>query len=139
MSIAGEMLRTYPVDLRGVDREALSACIERCLECAQACTACADACLAEEGVAELRTCVRSDLDCADVCHATAGLLSRHSGYDGYQTDVVRGVLEACATACASCGEECERHAKDHEHCAVCAGACRRCEEACRVLLAGALG
>jgi hypothetical protein len=38
------------------------------------------------------------------------------------------------SACQVCGEECERHADDHEHCRIYAEACRRCEEACMDLL-----
>jgi hypothetical protein len=86
-------------------------------------------------VAELTTCIRTDADCADVCAATGRVLSRHTGYDAALT---RAVLEACATACRSCGDECEQHASMHEHCRVCAEACRRCEQACRDLL-GSLG
>ncbi|NUT91649.1 MAG: four-helix bundle copper-binding protein [Saccharothrix sp.] len=135
MTTAEEMLRTYPLDLGGVDREALTRCIEACFECAQACTACADACLSEDGVADLAKCVRTNLDCADVCDTTGRVLSRHTGYDA---NLTRAVVEACAAACKSCGDECARHADMHEHCRVCADACRRCEQACRALLA-ALG
>ena len=135
MTVAAQMLETYPKDLGGIDREKLLACIEACGECAQACTACADACLSEDMVAELTTCIRTDADCADVCAATGRVLSRHTGYDA---NLTRAVLEACATACRACGDECERHASMHEHCRVCAEACRRCEQACRDLL-GALG
>jgi hypothetical protein len=132
MSTAAQMLDTYPGERGGFDRDALAECIEACIACAQACTACADACLGEEMVAELRVCIRTDLDCADVCEATGRVLSRHTGYDA---NLTRAVLEACATACRSCGDECERHAGMHEHCRVCAEACRRCEQACRALLA----
>ena len=132
MTVAADMLTTYPKDLGGIDREALLACIEACLDCAQACTACADACLAEDMVAELTTCIRTDLDCADVCAATGRVLSRHTGYDA---NLTRAVLEACAAACKACGDECAGHAGMHEHCRVCAEACRRCEQACRTLLA----
>jgi hypothetical protein len=52
--------------------------------------------------------------------------------------VLRASVEACATACRVCGDECDRHASHHEHCRLCAESCRRCEEACRALLA-ALG
>src|SRR3954452_5518929 len=41
MTVAQEMLKTSPKDLGGIDRDALTACIEACFECAQACTACA--------------------------------------------------------------------------------------------------
>ncbi|WP_030265609.1 four-helix bundle copper-binding protein [Streptomyces violens] len=132
MSVTGKMLDTHPTGLGRVTREALVTCIDQVLECAQACTLCADACLAEEHMSELRRCIRTDLDCADVCNATARVLSRYGGDDA---DVVRDVLETCATVCLACGAECERHAKTHEHCAVCAEACRRCAEACRALLA----
>ncbi len=125
------MLDSYPADLGGIDRDALAACIDACLACAQACTACADACLSEEMVAELVRCIRTDLDCADICAATANVLSRHTGYDA---NVTRAALEACATACKSCGDDCAGHAEMRAHCKICADACRACEQACRVLL-----
>ena len=133
MSQAAAMLDTYPKDLGGIDREALTGCIEACVECAQVCTACADACLSEDMVAELTKCIRTNLDCADLCAATSAVLSRHTGYDA---NLSRAVLEACRLACRSCGDECEAHAGIHEHCRICAEACRRCEQACADLLAG---
>ncbi|GAA3982776.1 four-helix bundle copper-binding protein [Thermobifida alba] len=132
MSVTGQMLETYPESLGGVDREKLRACIEACFECAQACTACADACLSEDTVAELTKCIRTNLDCADLCATTGQVLSRHTGYDA---NLTRAVLEACAQACKACGDECARHAGHHEHCRVCAEACRRCEMVCRELIA----
>jgi hypothetical protein len=132
MSQAAEMLRSYPADLGWVDRAALAECIDACFECAQACTACADACLSEKMVTELVKCVRTNLDCADMCDTTGRVLSRHTGYDA---NLSRSALDACATACQACGDECERHAEMHEHCRVCAQACQRCLWACRELLA----
>ena len=132
MTVASQMLDTHPAALGGMDRQALVACIEACVECAQACTACADACLSEEMVAQLTTCIRTNLDCADVCDTTGRVLSRHTGYDA---DLTRAVLEACAAACRACGDECAGHAEMHEHCRVCAESCRRCEQACTDLLA----
>jgi hypothetical protein len=132
MSQTAQMLETYPADLGGVDREALTRCIDECFTCAQACTACADACLSEKSVADLTKCIRSNLDCADICDTTGRVLSRHTGYDA---NLTRATLEACATACKACGDECERHAGHHDHCRVCAESCRRCEQACRELLA----
>jgi hypothetical protein len=131
VTVAAQMLDAYPKDLGGIDKGKLAACIEACVECAQACTACADACLSEDMVAELTTCVRTCADCADVCDTTGRVLSRHTGYDA---NLTRAVLEACAAACKACGDECARHAEMHEHCRVCAEACRRCESACRDLL-----
>lgn len=133
MSQTTAMLDAYPADLGQIDKNALAACIDACFSCAQTCTACADACLSEEMVADLAKCIRSDLDCADICETTGRVLSRHTGYDA---NLTRAVLEACATACKACGDECERHAEMHAHCRVCAEACRRCERACRDLLAG---
>ena len=132
MTHAAAMLETYPADLGDVDRDKLTACIEACVACAQTCTACADACLSEENVAELTKCVRSNLDCADVCDTTGRVLSRHTGYDA---NLTRAILEACATACKACGDECTHHAEmGMQHCQVCADACRRCEQASRRLL-----
>lgn len=126
-----EMLETYPADLGGVDRQALERCIEECIACAQACDACADACLSEEHIGELVKCVRTNMDCADICTTTGRVLSRHTGYDA---NVTRAQLLACVTACKACADECDKHARMHEHCRLCAEACRRCEEACRALI-----
>jgi hypothetical protein len=131
MTVAGQMLATHPQGLGGIDTAKLQACIEACFECAQACTACADACLGEHMVAELTTCIHADADCADQCQATGRVLSRRTGYDA---DVTRAVLEACAATCKACGDECGQHAEMHEHCRICAEACRRCEGACRDLI-----
>lgn len=127
-----QMLDAHPGGLGGVDKDKLAECIAACFECAQVCTACADACLSEDMVAELVTCIRTDLDCADICTATGKALSRRTGPD---TEMARALLEACATACRVCGDECAQHADMHEHCRICADACRRCEEACRALIA----
>lgn len=136
MSVTGQMLETYPADLGGVDRTQLQRCIEACFECAQSCTACADACLSEQNVAELTKCIRTNLDCADICDTTGRVLSRHTEYDA---NLTRATLEACAQACKTCADECQRHGESGmQHCAVCADACRRCEQACRDLIA-ALG
>ena len=126
-----QMLKTHPSDLNGIDQDKLAECIAACFDCAQVCTACADACLAEDMVADLRTCIRINLDCADICDTTGRAVSRQTGRN---VDVLRTFLEACAAACKACGDECAQHAEMHEHCSVCAEACRRCEKACRDLL-----
>jgi uncharacterized membrane protein len=125
------MMDTYPAEIN-LDRRKLADTIDALIECAEACTACADSCLSESSVAELTKCVRTNLDCADVCGATARVLSRHTGYDA---NISRTLLEACAMVCKSCGDECASHASMHEHCRVCAEACRACEQACLDLLA----
>lgn len=84
-------------------------------------------------MAELRKCIRTCLDCADICLTTGKVLSRHTGYDA---NLTRVVLQACAAACRACGDECDQHAGMHEHCRICAEACRRCEQACTALLSG---
>jgi uncharacterized membrane protein len=130
MSYARQMLDTYPTALV-VDAGVLAAAIDAITECAQACIADTDADLSEQNVAEMIRCIRLCLDCADVCAAAAGVISRPAGYDA---NVTKPLLEACVAICRSCGDECERHARMHEHCRVCAEACRRCEQACRELL-----
>ncbi|MFJ8763119.1 four-helix bundle copper-binding protein [Streptomyces cyaneofuscatus] len=94
--------------------------------------ACSDSCLSEELVGDLVKCIRTNADCADICTATASVLSRHTGYDA---NITRAILKACAVACKACGDECARHAETHDHCRVCAEACRRCEQACNDLIA----
>jgi hypothetical protein len=124
------MVGSHP-DVRGSTNDALIRCIEECYSCAQACTSCADACAAEPMVQQLTQCIRLDMDCADICAATGSIATRRTGSN---EAVIRRMLEACATACRLCAEECERHAGMHEHCRICAQACRQCEQACREAL-----
>jgi hypothetical protein len=126
-----QMLETYPDEIN-LDRSKLADATDALIACSEACTACADACLSEGMVAELTKCIRTDMDCADICATTARVLSRHTGYDA---NISRSLLEACAIACKACGDECQQHAEAHEHCRICADACRTCEAACRDLLA----
>jgi hypothetical protein len=131
MTTTMPMLETYPRSIN-LDRGELAATINALIMCSQACTACADACLSEDSVADLTKCIRTNLDCADICEATARVLSRHTGYDA---NISRSQLEACATACQACASECSMHADMMEHCRICADACSQCELACRQLLA----
>jgi hypothetical protein len=131
MTHTTQMLETSPQQ-HLFDRDALARCIDSCFDCAQSCAACADACLAEEMVDELKRCIALNEICADVCTTTGAALSRPVAGD---RQLLRTLLEACAHACNSCGEECERHADMHEHCRVCAEACATCEQSCRELLA----
>ena len=130
MSYARQMLDTYPGTV-GVDTEVLAAAIDALSDCAQACIADVDADMSEQNVTEMATCIRLCLDCADVCTATIGVTSRQADCDA---NVTRPLLQACVAICASCGDECERHARHYEHCRVCEQACRVCERACRELL-----
>lgn len=125
-----QMIATHP-DVQGnINRDLIEA-IDAAYACAQTCTSCADACLAEEMVAELRQCIRLNLDCADVCATTATIANRRTGSN---EEVIRKMLDACIAACRVCGAECERHAKKHEHCRICAEVCRQCERACQAAL-----
>ncbi len=120
------MFDTHPNPASDAGDEAF-ALVNAAAECAHTCTTCADACLEEDDPASLRTCIRTNLDCADICTATSLLIAR----PGKQSpSLIRAQLEACATACRECAEECENHAGTMEHCRVCAEACRECAEAC---------
>ncbi|GAA2624296.1 four-helix bundle copper-binding protein [Dactylosporangium fulvum] len=124
------MLETYPQPTI-IDRAMLATALDAITSCAETCTACADACLGEEMVERLVRCARLDLDCADICTATARVLTRQTGFD---VNLVRAQLEACAVACRVCADECTKHAAMHQHCRICAESCRRCEQACRDML-----
>jgi hypothetical protein len=130
MSYAKQLLNTYSRGFN-VDADVLAGAIDALNDCAQACAADTDADLGEPNVAELVTCIRLCVNCTDVCTATVGVVSRSAEYD---PDITTPLVEACVAICKSCGDECERHARLHEHCRVCAEACRRCEQACRQLL-----
>ncbi len=129
MSYARQMLDSYQ-SAPSADVALLAAAIDAISDCTQACIADTDADLSGQNLTEMVRCIRQCLDCADVCAATGAVLSRPAGYDAA---VARPLLQACVAICKSCGDECERHARMHEHCRVCAEACRRCEQACRQL------
>jgi hypothetical protein len=130
MGYARQILDTYKLEHR-LDRGILGETIDALYDCIQACIVDTDADLGEHDLADMVRCVRLCLHCTDVCTAAAGVLSRPAEYDA---GVVRPLLESCVAICASCGDECERHAQMHDHCRVCAGACRQCEQACHKLL-----
>lgn len=130
MAAIREMIHSHPSRSKS-DADSLAACVEACCECVATCLACADACLHEDDPKKLTFCIRTDLDCADVCAATGRVLSRASRPDA---QMVKAVLQACAAACRSCGDECQKHASMHEHCRVCAEVCQKCETSCQRLL-----
>ena len=130
MSYARQLLDTYPRTYRA-DEDLLAAVIDALTDCAQACVADVSADLNEPQLAEMVTCIRLCWDCADVCTATLGVITRQTAYDA---SVTRPLLQACVAVCKSCGDECERHARHHQHCRICEQACRRCEQACQELL-----
>jgi hypothetical protein len=126
-----EVVAAHP-DPSSVDRDALVRCIDQCFDCSATCISCADACLGEDDVANLIRCIRLSLDCADACDCAGRIITRQTEPD---FRLIRATIEACLAACRACGEECERHADDHEHCRICASTCRGCEQACNDLLA----
>ena len=116
----------------GVDRDSLIRCIETCLDCSASCTACADASLSEPDFAEMIRVIRLCADCADACDATRRVVTRQTAPN---LDLMRTIVQACATACVASAAECDLHAAHHEHCRLCAEVCRRCKEACDAVLA----
>jgi Domain of Unknown Function (DUF326) len=121
------MLKTHPAARSDVNEFVLRA-TEACLDCALACVACANACLAEESLAELRHCIRVNLDSAVVCSAAGVLGIRGTISD--ETVIMEMMFGLCAEVCRRCGDECLRHAEQHEHCRICAEFCRCCAKAC---------
>jgi hypothetical protein len=131
MTHARNIMETHPRGI-SVDMAIVIACITECFDCAQTCITCADACLGEKDIRPLVRCIRLDLDCADICNVTGLLVSRQTETDWV---VLSAQLQACATACQVCGEECRKHAEHHTHCKICAEACDRCGQACKNLIA----
>ena len=118
-----KMIGLHP-DVAGNLNEQLATAARHAMFCSLICTSCADACAAE--AMDMGQCIRTCLDCADVCEATAKLAVRRTGQN---IEVLRLMLESCASVCDACAEECERH--DHEYCASCAEMCRECARDCR--------
>ena len=130
MSHTRQILESHPATIQ-IDMDALVTCIDACFDCAQACTTCADASLAEPDVATLVRSIELCQSCSDICIATGQLLSRQAEL---VPAIAQPLVDACRAACRETGEECERHARHHEHCRICAEVCRTCEQACDALL-----
>jgi hypothetical protein len=130
MAHARQILETHQRPLP-VDTGVLAACIDACFDCAQSCTACADADLGEPDVETLIACISLCLNCSDICISTGNVLSRQTEF---VPELARVAVLACIEACRLCGDECERHARHHEHCRICAETCRQCEQACEEVL-----
>ena len=130
MTTTQDMLDTVPTGVP-FGSELVAAAIDACLRCTQSCTSCGDADLVEQAIDEMRDCIASCLNCADVCALTARLLSRPAHSDEY---VIHRLLQACVRVCATCAEECAKHAHHHRHCALCEKVCRQCVTACQALL-----
>jgi hypothetical protein len=129
------MFQTHPAPASDAGAEAF-ALVQAATECALTCTTCADACLEEDDPVSQRRCIRLCLDCAEICSVTARLIARPGPQD---PRMLRAQLEACATACRACAEECESHADGMEHCRICAEAFRQCAEACDLMKAAIVG
>lgn len=121
-----KMIALHP-DVGDDFNEPLATASRHAMFCAEMCTSCADACVAE--AMDMRQCIRSCLDCADVCAAAARLAVRRTGQN---IEALRMMLEACASICDLCAEECARH--DHSHCKLCAEMCRECARDCRAAI-----
>ena len=118
-----KMIALHP-GVGGDPNEPLAIAARHAMFCAALCTSCADACSAE--AMDMRQCIRTCLDCADICEAMTRIAVRRTGEND---QVVRMLLETCASTCELCAEECERH--EHEHCRLCAQMCRECADDCR--------
>lgn len=125
-----ELLQTHPKSPT-IREDLLTTCINACFECVQTCTTCADACLGEDSDTHFTNCIRTCLDCADTCDATGRILSRLGRPAPAR---IRPQVQACALACQTCEDLCQKHADGHKHCQVCAEACRQCREVCETVV-----
>lgn len=127
MTVAAQMFRTYPKNLRQVDREALADRIEAC---AQSSTPCAAACPSEELFIELTKYTRANPDWADHLrhhrpHPVSTRWRRRVLHPNSSGTVPRRMRELRQRV---------RQARDARHCTACSAVCRRCEAARAALL-----
>jgi hypothetical protein len=108
----------------GEPESALTQAVHRALTCAVQCTSCAEA--GVEQVMRLPEHLRDGPEVGSVCEALAWLATRQNGSN---EAVLKGMLEACATACDERVAFCERF--DHPHCIQSAEVARACARDCR--------
>ncbi|HSC89487.1 MAG TPA: Csp1 family four helix bundle copper storage protein [Polyangiaceae bacterium] len=99
---------------------------------ASACVSAAETCLAHcirslaSGSTMMADCAALVEQMIPICRAMASLAAMGSHH-------ARALAALCATACAECAVECEKHAHHHDECKACAAACRETERAARAL------
>ena len=120
-----EMIAEHP-DVEHHENDPLGDAVRHAMYCAAICNSCADACAAEPDVADRRDCIRKCADTSDICAATYRVASRRTGRN---VEILRAMLEMCATACEDCAEMCEGMKDDH--CQRCGRMCRECARDCR--------
>jgi hypothetical protein len=99
--------------------------IDQCTKAAIACERCMAQSLSDGHMASsMEKCIRLCRDCADICIVTVKFIARDSPFN-------KKLLKLCATICALCAKECERHPE--KHCQDCAKECRLCAEHCEKL------
>lgn len=108
--------------------EMMQACAEACSNCQRSCEMCSTHCagLVGEGNRDHAITLATCRDCADFCGAAAQIVARSGPFAGL-------ICEACAAACARCGEQCEKFPND-KHMQMCAKECRKCEKACQDMI-----
>lgn len=98
-----------------------------CVAAELACAAWLSAALRRSNLDKWRGCIALTLDCLDVCAATGKILTR-----GLDSDpaVLAALLDACASACATCGAECHRLGTGYPLCLTCGDVCLRTQLEC---------
>ena len=102
-----------------LQHEKYQSSFDKAIACMVECEHCAEACM---GNSEMSKCARMCLDTAEGCRSLATLMVRGSYF-------IAPHAEACAEACETCANECDKHSSSH--CTKCAEACRTAAEAYR--------
>ncbi|HEY5710643.1 MAG TPA: four-helix bundle copper-binding protein [Allosphingosinicella sp.] len=113
----------------GAPESALTKAVRSAVTCAVQCTSCADA--GVEEVMSLPQHLRDGPEVGSVCEALAWLATRQSGTN---EAVIKGMLEACATACERRVQFCAGF--EHPHCSQSVQSAEDCARDCRVALDG---
>jgi hypothetical protein len=124
-----EMLETVTLEPAS-DIDELAAVLQVLTDLDRDSTTCATAMMAHH-TTDMVSATRAALDCADIAAAAYRVLSRAAASD---TNVIRAILEAVATAADRCAAECGQHASHHGHCRVHSQTAQRAAELCRAEL-----
>lgn len=102
-------------------------CIQNCMSCHQICVLTLSHCIEKGGSHSEAAHLKSLMDCAQICTVSADFMSR-------QSDIHASVCGACAEACLTCAQSCERF-EDDAVMKACADLCRQCAESCKKMAA----
>jgi hypothetical protein len=126
MNFGTKTMDMMSMNMPGMDMKMMQDCMEACSAAEQASTMCADAASGDQMGKMGSMCAST----ADLCNSMMRMMMRPMGFD---MGAMKAMLDATATMCRACAEQCMTHADMSDDAKMCAQVCQNCASACEAL------